>query len=85
MQVGQSLAGYLTMTYVPLSQRSSKELRAQGETYRRMALTARTPVAKSGLESLAIRFAALAASREAEELLKGNDLRPLLPIAQGPG
>jgi len=53
--------------YLPLSQRSSDEIRAQGETYQEMAATARTPEAKRGLESLAVRFAALADKREAAE------------------
>lgn len=61
------------MAYVPLSQRSSKEIRAQGEVYCRMARTARTPEAKSGLEALAVRFAALAARLEAEERLAAGE------------
>ncbi len=73
------------MTYVPLSQRSSKEIRAQGETYFRMAQTARTPVAKSGLEALAVRFAAFAARREAEERLEGGEQPTAAPVEPEPG
>ena len=53
--------------YTPLRQRSADELRTQGELYREMAATARTPVAKSGLERLAARLTVLADQREAEE------------------
>ncbi len=73
------------MTYIPLSQRSSKDIRAQGETYAEMAKTARTAVAKSGLEALAIRFAALAARREAEERRDGDEpcaAAPKEPVAE---
>jgi len=54
------------MTYVPLSRRPPEELRAQGEGYGRMAQTARTAAAKSALDALAIRFAALATRLEAK-------------------
>jgi hypothetical protein len=53
--------------HVPLSQRTAQEIRAQGETYLRMAATARTAVAKRGLEALAVRFTAMADRREATE------------------
>jgi hypothetical protein len=53
--------------YVPLSQRSPDQIRAQAEMYQEMATTARTPEAKRGLETLAVRFAALAEQREGSE------------------
>jgi hypothetical protein len=53
--------------YVPLSQRSPEDIRTQGELYKAMAATARTPEAKRGLEALAVRFAAMADQREAME------------------
>jgi hypothetical protein len=53
--------------FVPLSQRSSDEIRAQAELYQEMAATARTPEAKRGLEALVVRFAALADQQAAAE------------------
>lgn len=55
------------MAYVPLSRRSSQEIRVQAETYRRMAETARTLYARQALERVAARFLAFAERREAEE------------------
>jgi len=49
--------------YVPLSQRSPDEIRAQAELYQEMAANARTPEAKRGLENLVRRFVALAEQR----------------------
>jgi len=53
--------------YVPLSQRSPDEIRAQAELYQEMAASARTPEAKRGLETLVRRFVALAEQRLAAE------------------
>ena len=53
--------------YVPLSQRSADEIRAQAELYQQMAATARTPEAKRGLENLVLRLVALAERRLAAE------------------
>lgn len=50
--------------YRPLSERTPLELRVQAEEYRGMAATARTMEAKTSLESLAVRFDALAEERE---------------------
>src|ERR1700722_6407278 len=52
---------------VPLSLRTSHELWARSAELARMAETARTTDAKVALETLAARFAALAAKREAAE------------------
>jgi hypothetical protein len=49
--------------YVPLSQRSPDEIRAQAELYQEMAASARTPEAKRGLEKLMVRLIALAEQR----------------------
>jgi hypothetical protein len=53
--------------FVPLSQRSSDEIRNQAELYQEMATTARTPEARRGLEALVVRFAALADQLAAAE------------------
>jgi hypothetical protein len=60
---------------IPLSLRTSHELWARSSELARMAATARTADARIALETLAARFAALAAKREAaEELeLKGQE------------
>ncbi|HTW71559.1 MAG TPA: hypothetical protein VME47_16850 [Acetobacteraceae bacterium] len=60
-------AGPRGFTWRPLSERSAAELRAQAVEYRRMAETARTPTALSGLLKLADRLDALADQREREE------------------
>jgi len=57
------------MPHVPISGRSSQEIRAQAVAYLRMAESARTAHAKQALERLAARFIALAARREADERL----------------
>jgi hypothetical protein len=60
---------------VPLSLRTSQELWARSTELSHMAATARTADARSALETLAARFAALAAKREAAEeaTLKGQE------------
>ena len=60
---------------VPLSRRTSQELWARSAELAQMAATARTADARTSLETLAARFAALAAKREAgeERELKGHD------------
>jgi hypothetical protein len=50
--------------YIPLSQRSTAQLRAQAEQYRRMAATARMANTENSLLKLAIRLDALADQRE---------------------
>jgi hypothetical protein len=55
---------------VPLSMRTSHELWARSAELARMATTARTADARIALETLAARFAALAAKREANEELE---------------
>ena len=55
--------------YVPLSRRSSAQLRAEAQDYRRMAATART---ENSLLKLAIRFDALADQREHEASESGS-------------
>jgi hypothetical protein len=50
--------------WIPLSQRSVAELRAQAHEYRRMAESARTMVVFESLLRLADRFDALADRRE---------------------
>jgi hypothetical protein len=59
---------------VPLSLRTSQELWARSTELSGMAATARTADARTALETLAARFAALAAKREAAEeaALKGQ-------------
>jgi hypothetical protein len=57
------------MPYVPISGRSSQEIRAQAAAYIRMADTARTAHAKQALLRLATRFIVLAERLEAEECL----------------
>jgi len=52
--------------YRPLSQRSSAQLRAEAQNYRRMAATAHTADTENSLLKLAIRFEALAEQRERE-------------------
>jgi hypothetical protein len=52
---------------IPLSMRTSHELWARSAELARMAATARTADARIALETLATRFAALAAKREADE------------------
>ena len=51
----------------PLSERSAEELRAQAAENRRMAETARTETARSGLLKLAARLEALAEKRESDQ------------------
>ena len=53
---------------IPLSLRTSSELRARAVQLRRMASTATTADTRASLEALAIRFTALAERREADEL-----------------
>jgi hypothetical protein len=53
--------------YIPLSQRPAVDLRAESERYQAMAETARTAVARRGLQALALRLAARADEREATE------------------
>ena len=67
------------MPHVPLSRRSSQEIRAQAETYRRMATTARTVYAVLALERVAARFLAIAERREAEERLAAGRQRAPTP------
>jgi hypothetical protein len=55
---------------MPLSLRTSHELWARSAELARMAATARTADARVALETLAGRFAALAAKREAAEELE---------------
>jgi hypothetical protein len=55
---------------IPLSLRTSHELWARSTELGRMAATARTADARIALETLAARFAALAAKREADEELE---------------
>jgi hypothetical protein len=59
---------------IPLSRRTSQELWARATELARMAATARTADARTALETLAARFAALAAKREAgeEQAVKGH-------------
>jgi hypothetical protein len=57
------------MPHVPISGRSSQEIRAQAGAYLRMAESARTTHAKQALQRLAARFVALAERREADERL----------------
>jgi hypothetical protein len=59
---------------IPLSRRTSQELWARAAELAGMAATARTADARTALETLAARFAALAAKREAgeEPALKGQ-------------
>jgi len=66
--------------HVPLSQRTTDELRAQAELYQQMAATARTPEALRGLESLAVRFARLAEQRAAAES-RGGRVPPDLELS----
>jgi len=53
--------------YIPLSQRPVAQIRAQARQYQQMAATAREPVAKRGLETLAVKLTVLAQRREAAE------------------
>jgi hypothetical protein len=55
---------------IPLSMRTSHELWARSAELARMAATARTADARIALETLATRFAALAAKRGADEELE---------------
>jgi len=57
----------MSVVYIPLSQRSAAQLRAQAEEYRRMAATARTEDTMSSLLKLATWFGELADGREARE------------------
>jgi hypothetical protein len=66
--------------YVPLSQRSPDEIRTQAELYREMAATARTPEAKRGLQTLAVRFATLAERRQVAESQQQRS-RPVQEVA----
>jgi hypothetical protein len=52
---------------VPLAERTSVELRLRAAELRRMAATATTADTRASLESLVMRFTALADRREAEE------------------
>jgi hypothetical protein len=72
------------MTHIPLSARSSQEIRAQAETYLRMAQSARTADAKRGLEAVAARFAAIAARREAEGNPQASQERSAMSAEAGP-
>ena len=54
----------MRQSWTPLSQRSSETLREQAAEYRRMAETARTIEAVTGLLRLAIRFEALAETHQ---------------------
>jgi hypothetical protein len=63
-----------TSDRVPLSLRTSHELWARSAELGRMAATARTADARTALETLAARFAALASKREAAEELELRDL-----------
>jgi hypothetical protein len=56
-----------TTDRIPLSLRTSHELRERSAELARMAGTARTADARTALETLAARFAALAAKREATD------------------
>jgi hypothetical protein len=58
--------------YVPLSRRSSAQLRAEAQNYRRMAATARMADTENSLLKLAIRFDALAELREHEASESGS-------------
>ena len=58
--------------YVPLSRRSSAQLRAEAQDYRRMAATARMADTENSLLKLAIRFDALAELREHEASESGS-------------
>lgn len=69
------------MAYVPISGRSSQELRAQAGAYIRMAETARTAHAKQALPRLAARFIALAERLEAGERL-AEAVQPTLAQAE---
>jgi hypothetical protein len=65
-----SLASPPRNDYVPLSERPSHELYARAAELVQMAATARTADARTALETLATRFAALAAKRELAEALE---------------
>jgi hypothetical protein len=65
-----SLSSLPNLGRIPLSLRPSHELRRRAEELARMAATARTADARIALETLANRFAALAAKREAAEVLE---------------
>src|SRR5579872_411743 len=65
-----SLSAAQNVGHIPLSERPSRELWARADELTRMAKTARTADAKIALETLAARFAALAAKREFAEILE---------------
>ena len=58
---------------IPLSRRTSQELWSRSTELARMAAMARTADARTALETLAARFAALAAMREAGEEQERKD------------
>jgi hypothetical protein len=62
--------------YRPLSDLTSEELHQRASEYRRMAQTARGEAIVSSLNTLAIRFAVLAAKREIEEEVMRCPSRP---------
>jgi hypothetical protein len=55
----------MTSSYIPLAQRTSDQLRANADELRRMAATATTEDTMRALLTLARRYAALAAARQA--------------------
>ena len=68
-----SLGSAQTTDRIPLSLRTSHELWARSSELGRMAATARTADARIALETLAGRFASLAAKRETDEELELKD------------
>jgi len=66
------LSRSLCAEHIPLSQRPSYELWARADEVTRMAATATSADVRVALETLAIRFAALAAKREFAETLEMN-------------
>ena len=62
-------------SWIPLSRRSTAEIRAQALDYRCMAATARTGEAARGLQKIALRLDRLADSREREPT---SDAEPAL-------
>jgi hypothetical protein len=68
-----SLSSPSDLHRIPLSLRPSHELRSRAAELARMATTATTADARTALETLATRFAELAAKREIAEALELND------------
>jgi hypothetical protein len=66
----------MAVHYRPLSDLTSEELHQRASEYRRMAQTARGETIVSSLNTLAIRFAVLAAEREIEEEVMRRPSRP---------